>query len=198
MKKIAFLFCLIFFAAASSVLAQDEQVVIKEEGARGDLDIEPDVSELSFRERLHFGGGLSGLSFGNPTSIGISPMAGYLLTNNTVIGVGMTYQYYSLNIAGYRATSNLLGERIFVRQQIPMLSQLLGQGYLTAQLENFNDMSAGTTGAGYSNPFLVGIGIGSRIGINLSLLYDLNYSTTSAKQSPYSSAFVVQVGGFFF
>ena len=198
MKKIVFLFCLIFFPAASSVLAQDEQVVIKEEGARGDLDVEPDVSELSFRERLHFGGGLSGLSFGNPTSIGISPMAGYLLTNNTVIGVGMTYQYYSLNIAGYRATSNLLGERIFVRQQIPMLSQLLGQGYLTAQLENFNDMSAGTTGAGYSNPFLVGIGIGSRIGINLSLLYDLNYSATSAKQSPYGSAFVVQVGGFFF
>jgi hypothetical protein len=198
MKKIVFLFCLIFFAAASSVLAQDEQVVIKEEGARGDLDVEPDVSELSFRERLHFGGGLSGLSFGNPTSIGISPMAGYLLTNNTVIGVGMTYQYYSLNIAGYRATSNLLGERIFVRQQIPMLSQLLGQGYLTAQLENFNDMSAGTTGAGYSNPFLVGIGIGSRIGINLSLMYDLNYSATSAKQSPYGSAFVVQVGGFFF
>jgi hypothetical protein len=198
MKKIVFLFCLIFFAAASSVLAQDEQVVIKEEGARGDLDVEPDVSELSFRERLHFGGGLSGLSFGNPTSIGISPMAGYLLTNNTVIGVGMTFQYYSLNIAGYRATSNLLGERIFVRQQIPMLSQLLGQGYLTAQLENFNDMSAGTTGAGYSNPFLVGIGIGSRIGINLSLMYDLNYSATSAKQSPYGSAFVVQVGGFFF
>jgi hypothetical protein len=198
MKKIVFLFCLIFFAAASSVLAQDEQVVIKEEGARGDLDVEPDVSELSFRERLHFGGGLSGLSFGNPTSIGISPMAGYLLTNNTVIGVGMTYQYYSLNIAGYRATSNLLGERIFVRQQIPMLSQLLGQGYLTAQLENFNDMSAGTTGAGYSNPFLVGIGIGSRIGINLSLMYDLNYSATSVKQSPYGSAFVVQVGGFFF
>ncbi len=198
MKKIAILFCLIFFAAAPSLLAQDEQVVIKEEGARGDLDVEPDVSELSFRERLHFGGGLSGLSFGNPTSIGISPMAGYLLTNNTVVGVGMTYQYYSLSYAGYRATSNLLGERLFIRQQIPMLAQLLGQGYLTAQVENFNDMSAGTTGYGYSNPVLVGIGIGSRIGINLSLMYDLNYSATSGKQSPYGSAFVVQVGGFFF
>jgi hypothetical protein len=156
--------------------------VIKEEGARGDLDLEPDVSELSFRERLHFGGGVSGLSFGNPTSIGISPMAGYLLTNNTILGLGMTYQYYSYT--GYKA-SNLLGERIFVRQQIPMLAQLVGQGYLTAQLENFNDMSSGPTGNGYSNPFLVGIGIGSRIGINLSLMYDLNYSETSGKQSPY-------------
>jgi hypothetical protein len=198
MKKIAFLFCLIFLATGSTVWAQDEQVVIKEEGARGDLDVEPDVSELSFRERLHFGGGLSGLSFGNPTSIGISPMAGYLLTNNTVLGVGMTYQYYSLTYGGYRATSNLLGERLFIRQQVPMLAQLLGQGYLTAQVENFNDMTAGTTGQGYSNPVLVGVGIGSRIGINLSIMYDLNYSATSGKASPYGSAFVVQVGGFFF
>ena len=171
--------------------------MIKEEGARGDLDIEPDVSELSFRERLHFGGGVTGLSFGNPTSIGISPMAGYLLAKNTILGLGMTYQYYSASYAGFKATSNLLGERIFVRQQIPALSALIGQGYLTAQLENFNNMSPGTS-VGYSNPFLVGIGIGSRIGINLSLMYDLNYSETSGKQSPYGSAIVVQVGGFFF
>jgi len=196
MNKIVALILFSFLAYTPALFAQDP-IVIKEEGARGDLDLEPDVSELSFRERLHFGGGVSGLSFGNPTSIGISPMAGYLLTNNTILGLGMTYQYYSLSYAGYKATSNLLGERIFVRQQIPALSAFIGQGYLTAQLENFNNMSPGTTG-GYSNPFLVGVGIGSRIGINLSLMYDLNYSETSGKQSPYGSAFVVQVGGFFF
>ena len=196
MNKIVTLILFSFLAYTPNLLAQDP-IIIKEEGARGDLDIEPDVSELSFRERLHFGGGVSGLSFGNPTSIGISPMAGYLLAKNTIIGLGMTYQYYSLSYAGYKATSNLLGERIFVRQQIPALSALIGQGYLTAQLENFDNMSPGTS-VGYSNPFLVGIGIGSRIGINLSLMYDLNYSETSGKQSPYGSAFVVQVGGFFF
>ncbi len=196
MNKIAALILFSFLAYTPALFAQDP-IVIKEEGARGDLDIEPDVSELSFRERLHFGGGISGLSFGNPTSIGISPMAGYLLAKNTILGLGMTYQYYSISYQGFKATSNLLGERIFVRQQIPALSALIGQGYLTAQLENFNNMSPGTTG-GYSNPFLVGIGIGSRIGINLSLMYDLNYSETSGKQSPYGSAFVVQVGGFFF
>ena len=196
MNKIVTLILFSFLAYTPALFAQDP-IVIKEEGARGDLDIEPDVSELSFRERLHFGGGISGLSFGNPTSIGISPMAGYLLAKNTILGLGMTYQYYSASYAGFKATSNLLGERIFVRQQIPALSALIGQGYLTAQLENFNNMSPGTTG-GYSNPFLVGVGIGSRIGINLSLMYDLNYSETSGKQSPYGSAIVVQVGGFFF
>ena len=196
MNKIVTLILFSFLAYTPALFAQDP-IVIKEEGARGDLDIEPDVSELSFRERLHFGGGISGLSFGNPTSIGISPMAGYLLAKNTILGLGLTYQDYSASYAGFKATSNLLGERIFVRQQIPALSALIGQGYLTAQLENFNNMSPGTTG-GYSNPFLVGVGIGSRIGINLSLMYDLNYSETSGKQSPYGSAFVVQVGGFFF
>ena len=196
MNKIVTLILFSFLAYTPALFAQDP-IVIKEEGARGDLDIEPDVSELSFRERLHFGGGISGLSFGNPTSIGISPMAGYLLAKNTILGLGMTYQYYSASYAGFKATSNLLGERIFVRQQIPALSALIGQGYLTAQLENFDNMSPGTS-VGYSNPFLVGIGIGSRIGINLSLMYDLNYSETSGKQSPYGSAFVVQVGGFFF
>ena len=196
MNKIVTLILFSFLAYTPALFAQDP-IVIKEEGARGDLDIEPDVSELSFRERLHFGGGISGLSFGNPTSIGVSPMAGYLLAKNTILGLGMTYQYYSVNYGGFKATSNLLGERIFVRQQIPALSALIGQGYLTAQLENFDNMSPGTS-VGYSNPFLVGIGIGSRIGINLSLMYDLNYSETSGKQSPYGSAFVVQVGGFFF
>jgi hypothetical protein len=196
MNKIVALILFSFLAYTPAIFAQDP-IVIKEEGARGDLDIEPDVSELSFRERLHFGGGVTGLSFGNPTSIGISPMAGYLLAKNTILGLGMTYQYYSASYAGFKATSNLLGERIFVRQQIPALSALIGQGYLTAQLENFNNMSPGAIG-GYSNPFLVGVGIGSRIGINLSLMYDLNYSETSGKQSPYGSAIVVQVGGFFF
>ena len=196
MNRIVALILFSFLAYTPVLFAQDP-IVIKEEGARGDLDIEPDVSELSFRERLHFGGGVTGLSFGNPTSIGISPMAGYLLAKNTILGLGMTYQYYSASYAGFKATSNLLGERIFVRQQIPALSALIGQGYLTAQLENFNNMSPGTTG-GYSNPFLVGVGIGSRIGINLSIMYDLNYSETSGKQSPYGSAIVVQVGGFFF
>ena len=195
MKKIFILFFLVFCGLSHVSKAQDP-VVIKEEGARGDLDVEPDVSELSFRERIHFGGGISGLSFGNPTSIGISPMAGYMLTNQTILGLGMTYQYYSLSYSGYRVTSNLLGERIFIRQNIPGLSAIIGQSYLTAQLENFNDLSPGTTGNTYSNPFLVGVGIGSRIGINLSLMYDLNYSTS--KISPYGSAFVVQVGGFFF
>jgi hypothetical protein len=48
----------------------------------------------------------------------------------------------------------------------------------------------------YSTPVLVGIGIGSKLGINLNVMYDLNY--TAGSNSPYGTALVVQVGGFFF
>lgn len=192
MKSIYLFFSLALFAISFTSHAQDP-VVISEEGAKGDLDIEPDVSELTFRQRMHYGGGISGLSFGNPTSIGISPMAGYMLTNNTILGVGLTYQYFSFR--GFQA-SNLLGQRIFVRQFVPALSAMIGQSYLTAQIENFQDLSNTPFKTKYSTPVLVGVGIGSKLGINLNVMYDLNYSAGS--NSPYGTALVVQVGGFFF
>ncbi len=194
MKKLLLFFSLLTFGGISEVFAQ-EPVVIKEEGAEGDLDAEVDVRDLPFRKRLNFGAGINGLSFGNPTSIGLSPMVGYSLTNNSIIGVGLTYQYYSANYGSLGTyTSNLLGQKIFIRQQVPALSQLIGQAYLTGQLENFSNLSD-NTGISYSNPVLVGVGIGSKIGINFQVMYDLNYTSG---RSPYGSALVVQVGGFFF
>jgi hypothetical protein len=189
MKKLLLFFSLLTFVGISEVFAQ-EPVVIKEEGAEGDLDVEKDVRDLPFRQRLNFGGGVSGLSFGNPTSIGVSPMVGYSLTNSTIVGMGLTYQYFAFG----NFSSNLLGQRIFIRQQVPALSQFIGQAYLTGQAENFSNLSD-NTGIPYSNPLLVGVGLGSKIGVNFSVMYDLNYTSG---RSPYGSAIVVQIGGFFF
>ena len=194
MKKLILFFSLLTFAGVSEVFAQ-EPVVIKEEGAEEDLDVEVDVRNLPFRQRLNFGGGISGLSFGNPTSIGVSPMVGYSLTNTSILGVGLTYQYYSANYGSLGTySSNLLGQKIFIRQQVPALNQVIGQAYLTGQIENYTNLSD-NTGINYSNPVLVGVGLGSKIGINFSVMYDLNYTSG---RSPYGSALVVQIGGFFF
>jgi hypothetical protein len=194
MKKLLLFFSLLTFVGVSKVFAQ-EPVVIKEEGAEGDLDVEKDVRELPFRQRLNFGAGINGLSFGNPTSIGLSPMVGYSLTNTSIVGAGLIYQYYSVDYGSLGAfTSNLFGQKIFVRQQVPALSQLIGQAYLTGQIENYTNLSD-NTGINYSNPVLIGVGIGSKIGINFQVMYDLNYTSG---RSPYGSAIVVQVGGFFF
>ncbi|MFD1819652.1 hypothetical protein SAMN04515674_11444 [Pseudarcicella hirudinis] len=199
MKKLLFF---IFLATASftKIYAQDP-VVIKQEGATGDLDEEPDVRDLPFRQRIRIGGGVSGLSFGNPTSIGISPMVGYQATNETIVGLGLTYQYYSIkDIYGNRYSNNLLGERIFARRYLPFLQQLVGQGYLVGQVENYSSLSdSGPYTFSYSNPILIGVGIGSKIGLNIQVMYDLNYpSANSFKTSPYGSALVIQIGGFFF
>ncbi len=194
MKKLLLFFSLLTFVGVSEVFAQ-EPVVIKEEGAEGDLDVEKDVRELPFRQRLNFGAGINGLSFGNPTSIGLSPMVGYSLTNTSIVGAGLIYQYYSVDYGSLGAfTSNLFGQKIFVRQQVPALSQLIGQAYLTGQIENYTNLSD-NTGINYSNPVLIGVGIGSKIGINFQVMYDLKYTSG---RSPYGSAIVVQVGGFFF
>lgn len=196
MKKFLFISMLILAGFSSALNAQDA-TVIKQEGAQEDLDRERDVSELSFKERIHFGGGISGLSFGNPTSIGLAPMVGYQLGNQTIIGAGLSYQYYSISYSGLKSTSSLLGQNIFVRQDLPLLSQLVGQGYLIAKAENFSNISPNAVNTSpYSNPILLGIGIGSKIGLNLNVMYDLNYS--DAYRSPYGTALVVQIGGFFF
>jgi len=196
MKKYIVLFVLLFAGFSSQLKAQDT-VVIKEEGAQEDLDREKDVSELSFRQRLHFGGGISGLSFGNPTSIGLAPMVGYQVANNTIVGFGASYQYYSFkDFYGVKYTSNLMGENVFIRHHLPFLTQLIGQGYLIAKAENFHNLSDGNYVNTYSNPVLVGVGIGAKFGFNLNVMYDLNY--TSSANSPYGTALVVQIGGFFF
>lgn len=196
MKKLIFISMLLLMGVSSTLRAQDA-TVIKQEGAEEDLDREKDVSELSFRERIHFGGGISGLSFGNPTSIGLAPMVGYQLGNQTIAGVGLSYQYYSVNYGGLKSTSSLLGQNIFVRHQLPFLDQLVGQGYLIAKAENFSNITPNAVNTSpYTNPILVGIGIGSKIGLNLNVMYDLNFS--DANRSPYGTALVVQIGGFFF
>ncbi len=196
MKKIYLLFFLLLAGLTNHAYAQDT-VVIKEDGAQEDLDREKDVSELSFKQRIRFGGGISGLSFGNPTSVGLAPMVGYQLGNETVVGIGVNYQYFSVNYGGSvgKVTSSLLGQNIFIRQHLPFLTQLIGQGSLIGRIENFNNLNSKSTFT-YSNPVLVGVGIGSKIGLNLNVLYDLNY--TDALRSPYGTALVVQVGGFFF
>lgn len=196
MKKFYVLFFLLLAGLANHTYAQ-ETVVIKEDGAQEDVDREKDVSELSFKQRIRFGGGISGLSFGNPTSVGLAPMVGYQLGNETVVGIGVNYQYFAVNYGGSvgKVSSSLLGQNIFIRQHLPFLSQLIGQGFLMGRIENFNNLNSKSTFT-YSNPVLVGIGIGSKIGLNLNVLYDLNY--TNSLRSPYGTALVVQIGGFFF
>jgi len=52
-----------------------------------------DNSEVTWRDRLYFGGNLS-LSVGTVTLIEISPLVGYRLTPRWSAGFGLKYEYY--------------------------------------------------------------------------------------------------------
>ncbi len=52
---------------------------------------------VPFKDRISIGGAL-GLGFGsNSILVDISPIIGYSVTNNFVVGLGLTYKYYQLN-----------------------------------------------------------------------------------------------------
>ncbi len=58
-----------------------------------------------FKDRISIGGGL-GFSIGNYSSlIDVSPLVGYELTKNVVVGIGLTYKYYRLKDFYYNKIS---------------------------------------------------------------------------------------------
>ena len=149
-----------------------------------------DVRNLSTRERIYLGGGLNGFSIGDPTSIGISPSLGYLATNSTVIGASVTYQYYKFQ----SASTSLFGKSLFIKQYLPVFDEKIGPIYLTSQVDSYSQIGNATVN--YHTPILLGIGSGNRTGTNISVLYDINYSSNVI--SPYGGAWVVQIGGLYF
>lgn len=192
MKK--FIISLFALTLNFSINAQDT-VIIKEEGADINLDRIKEFKELGPREKFHIGGGITGLSFGNPTSLGISPMVGYDIGPELTVGLGFTYQYYSIRIGGISSNSNLFGRRIFVRNYLPFLKELVGPCFLVGQVESFKDINSNSPNS-YSSPLLLGLGIGPKKGLNLQVFYDFNYGKNFFKTSPYGSNIVFQVNGF--
>jgi hypothetical protein len=189
MKKIL-LFLFVSVAAYTSSFAQ-EPIVIKQDSSVTDLDVEQDVRDLPFRQRLKFGGGIGGLQFGNPTVIGVSPMVGYQATNDFILGLAVDYQYYK---SSYATAQHQYGPRLFGQYRLHFLENILSQSFLQVEAQKYYYAVASKS---YDFPIqtLAGIGVGFG-GFQLTVLYNLTYNSNVA--SPYGSPIVVRVGGFFF
>jgi hypothetical protein len=135
MKKISKLFlnvAFVVFAFLTMQIASGQKSETKENAKR------------PFKDRISIGGAL-GFGFGsNSILVDISPIIGYSLTNNLVVGLGLTYKYYQLNDYYYSfddksfsdLKNNIYGGSIFARYfltgiDIPVIENL----FLHAEVE---------------------------------------------------------------
>ena len=170
----------------------------------------PEGQPLPFLQRLRFGGGVSALQLGNPQNgtpfiIGLSPVVAYQASEKLVLGAGIDYQYARLrafDTAGQRLnlTANQYGGRGFVMYEI--IPNILPGLYAHGELASTSIQTGYSNIPGRPSPGritvtspLVGATYSQRVGrlagINVSALYNLNY--TSQSRYLYSSPFVFRI-----
>ena len=146
----------------------------------------------TFQDRLFTGGGL-GLQFGTVTFIEISPILGYMLTDNIAVGVGVTYNYYEDKRFDPVFSTNIFGGSAFARYYF--LDSFLEKIFLHAEYEilNFEALLVNAYGFRsknriYVSGFLVGGGyrepIGARSFLSLTILWDVIEDINSPYVNP--------------
>lgn len=161
--------------------------------------------------KLIFGGGLQ-LSFGNVTSISVSPVLGYRISDNFAAGVGFGYQY--LKIKDYFQIEDLYGSISYQDYKSSIISPSVWGRYLItpnifAHLEyehnflSFQDYRYSPSGSGeiegykvkYQAPcLLVGGGYRQELGANSSFFIMLMYDVIQDKYSPYKDRLMPRIG----
>jgi hypothetical protein len=141
-------------------------------------------------DHLVYGGNVS-LNFGNVTSIGVSPMIGYKLTDKFIPGIGFTYNYLRFHYQGYQSEAiHIYGGSIWARYY------LFENVFLHGEYESLNGEWDPYGRPGYRyylNSALVGGGY--RQGSDgLSTYILVLYNVTFNESSPYDSPWVIRVG----
>lgn len=167
-----------------------------------------DGRPLPFSQRLRIGGGISNFRFGNPFSLGVSPVIAYQASERLVLGIGGTYiytRYKAYTNTGATVpyqTYNQYGGRAFVMYEfIPsILSNLYLHGELeTTTVQATDNQSGRKTSYGLTSP-LVGLTYSQPISrlfsVNITALYNLNYQNNAQAQAIYNSPFVFRIAFF--
>jgi hypothetical protein len=162
--------------------------------------------------KLIFGGGLQ-LGFGNITSISVSPIVGYRLTDNLAVGIGLGYQY--LKIKDYFPIEDASTGQVYLFDyKSSIISTSVWSRYLItpsifANVEyehnfmSFQDYRYSPTGSGaiegykvkYQAPcLLLGAGWRQEISDNASMFIMVMYDVIQDKYSPYKDRIMPRVG----
>lgn len=163
-----------------------------------------DGQPLPFSQRLRFGGGINGFRFGNPFSLGVSPVVAYQATEHLILGIGGTYNYTRYKAPFYVPTTlNQYGGRGFAMYEaipsiIPNL-YLHGEVETTTIQQKVDNSSAQNATLSLTTP-LVGLTymqpISRRFGVNLTALYNLNANSVNSRIIYGSSPFILRLSFF--
>ena len=151
-------------------------------------------SSWSLKDRLYVGGGF-GLNGGSDSwgnkyfTFSLSPIIGYMITNNFSAGSGISYTYLGYS-SPINATIHQYGVSPFVRYNVKQFFGQVEYNVISTPLYfDQNDRQI-------YDRLLAGIGIsqpvGERSSINLLAMYDLIYSNDRT-QSPFASPWVFRV-----
>ena len=147
---------------------------------------------LSISDKLIPGGNF-GIGLGTQWYVDLSPSLGYQVNERFVPGAGVIFNAYGGTYLGKKYLYQLYGANVFARYRL--LNSIYANGeleWLNVPYETYSESKRVWTfnpliGASYIMPF------GQRGGIQVSLLYNLNFQPNL---SPYPSPFVWRVGFF--
>lgn len=148
-----------------------------------------DQSGWSFKDRGYFGLGFGGLGlgrnsmFGRFFSIGVTPMAGYMLMKN--LSSGLAFEYHYTNYSDLKLSIHQYGGYPFLRYNIRNF--FLQTDYALYSMQA--DFSATDKTRVILDRYFVGAGYSSQRGrsaFNMLVSYDLLYTNTSRFSSPVS------------
>ncbi|HNP20192.1 MAG TPA: hypothetical protein PKL31_17260 [Fulvivirga sp.] len=152
-----------------------------------------DISKGRFIDRLYVGGNL-GAQFGSVTSVEVSPLVGYRITNDFSAGLGITYIYYKFDLGNSNTfETNIYGYKLFARHNF------LEKFYATTEFENLSLEYYNRTDGSISREWIPGLFIGGgyfepigrNAGFNIAALYNVIYDD---QKSPYNSPLVLRIG----
>lgn len=186
MKRLIYTFVLIlatsFWAQAQVYFEENEQ------------------EEIPFKDRLYYGGNFS-FNMGTRVSfVDISPLAGFMITEDFSLGLGATYLYLSREFTllpsgiPYRVQSSVYGGSAFLRHNI------FNSFFAQASFESLNvEFPASDFNQSTIRDWVPGLFVGGgffqnvfgRGGFNLTVLYNLLHDQI---KSPYRSALVIRGG----
>ncbi len=149
---------------------------------------EPDVKEMSVKERI-FVGGFIGLQFGTYTSVSVNTLVGYRITNRLSAGVGGMYLYANDRYWAESLSSHTYGGSLFARFRV------IDKAFIHAENEWLSVVSRADQSIGVGRRrisetnFLLGPGYGialsRRARLNILLLYNFNENSQVYFDNPF-------------